>query len=135
MFIDPNDRYDNRSLDFYGKAISSHKSTTIQVEFHLLILDTNGEIYITSYDYRDKFGPIYGFPSNQGWGYQADPVGSEEGQSMITLKEQEKGEDETIPDTVQGVFTAIFSAVDVYNWDLWWEENIPDDLSIEYIYG
>lgn len=129
MEIDPDERHETRALIFNGDLINRHPTTTISSEFHLLILDANGEIYKTNYDYRDSINwPDVDF-------YVADPVGMEQGHSQVVLKEQERDDDKTIPDTVQGAFTAIFAVTSAIDYTLFREGiTIPDDISIEYIY-
>ena len=102
-----------RELLFHPTTINHHATKTIGYEYHLLILDTNGEIYLADYDHRDSVGV------SGGWHDQVDPVGAEEGVRSCLVKQQEVGEDETIPDTVQGVFTAIFAVMNVYDYEEW----------------
>lgn len=102
-----------RKLNFNGSAVSSHLTTPIVVEFHLLILDANGEIYLTDHEFRDYMGVTGGYT------YQANPVGTEEDHNGLFLKQQEIGEDETIPETVQGVFTAVFAVIGAYDREEW----------------
>lgn len=102
-----------RKLNFNGSAVSSHSTTPIVVEFHLLILDVNGEIYLTDHEFRDYMEVTGGYT------YQANPVGTEEDHNGLFLKQQEIGEDETIPETVQGVFTAVFAVIGAYDREEW----------------
>lgn len=123
--IDPDARREIRSLTFTGHVFCRPVSTEIKVAFDLLILDENGEIYITSYDWHDSdyaavsrnYAASLGIPL--WWGYSAIVEGSEIGTNHVILKEQEKGEDETIPAAVQGKFTAIFAVMQVYDWVDW----------------
>ena len=132
--IDPDARHRIRELCLNLGGVSSHTTKEIGAEFQVLILDANGEIYLTSYDMRDKFSADWGFSSG-GWRCWADHVGAEEGWQTIGLKRQEISEDETIPDTVQGVYTVIFAVVSVYDQEIYLDDVVPDDISIEYIYG
>lgn len=123
--IDPDARREIRDLVFIGHAFCRPVSTEIEVFFNLLILDENGEIYITNFDYRDSdyaavsrnAAAMMGGSFTEG--YSAIVEGAEIGTSQVILKAQEKGEDETIPDTVQGKFTAIFAVTQVFDWTDW----------------
>lgn len=111
--LEPVNAREVRQLIFNPTPKNSHTTKTIGYEFHLLLLDANGEIYATDYWYGDSLGV------SGGWRDQVDPVGREEGVHSYMIKQQEVGEDETLPDTVQGVFTAIFAVVSVYDQDAW----------------
>lgn len=123
--IDPDARREIRKLFFDGRVFCRPVSTEIRVAFNLLILDENGEIYITNFDYLDSdyaavsrnFAALMGGSLTQQ--YSAIVEGTEIGTSQVTLKAQEIGEDETIPDTVQGKFTAIFAVTQVFDWTEW----------------
>lgn len=99
--------------------INHHSSTTISVEFHALVLDEQGDIYVTSFDY---IAPGGGYSIN---GTDCSPVGGmhEDGKhsSRIDLKKQEIGGDETIPENVQGKFTVIFAIKYVEDEDVLFE--------------
>lgn len=100
----------SRELLFYALIENHHPSVSITAEFHVILLNAQGEIYISDYDYKEDgiCGTFIG------------PVGSEDNggrRTSIPLKEQELGGDETIPDNVQGVFTAIFAITDVSDYD------------------
>ena len=109
----PDNAKEVRQLLFYPIPKNSHTTKTIAFEYHLLILDTNGEIYATDFDFRDYMGVSGGLRE------EVYPVGKEGGDHILVVKQQERGEDETIPDTVQGVFTAIFSVISVYDYEAW----------------
>lgn len=99
-----------RDLTFYMEVANHHPSVKIGVEFHVLVLDTNGNIYLTDYDHVD--GAISGTA--------VDPVGGPmdgKFRNQVTLLQQAAGGDETIPDNVQGVFTAIFAIANVLDFD------------------
>ena len=124
MAINPEDRYDTRGLNFNGYVFCRPVSTKINVNFSLLILDENGEIYITTFDWQDSeynlskdWAIAQGLPIS--WGYSAIIEGDEIETGAVILKEQEVGGDETIPDTVQGKLTAIFALTKVYDFNDW----------------
>ena len=101
-----------RNLLFDAEMKNNHPTVTIGADFHVLVLDTDGNIFITDYDYSPvpyaNSGAITG------------PVGSEDdGKSLtqICLLQQEPGLDETIPENVQGVFTAIFAIKDALDFE------------------
>lgn len=106
---------DRRFLMLDSEMRNSHQSVTIQCEFFVLILDSDGEVFLTSHDYFDYQDMVGG---NQ---YGVQPVGSvpEDANFLIPVWSQEVGEDETLPDNVKGVFTAIFAVTKVYDWDDW----------------
>lgn len=113
-----------RGLNFTGHVSCKPVNCDIKVGFQLLILDENGEIYITTYDWRDSEWNIardgvlsIGLPDESG--YSAVIEGDEIGSHAVVLKNQEIGEDETLPDTVQGKLTAIFAVTRVYDFDDW----------------
>lgn len=104
-----------RMLLFNVEMENSHPSATISAEFHVILLDAQGEIYLTDYDH----------PADGISGTSTGPVGSEDNgkyRTPITLTKQEVGADETIPDNVQGVFTAIFAITNVKDHDKFLEQ-------------
>lgn len=104
-----------RMVLFNAEMENSHPTATISAEFHVIVLDAQGEIYVTDYDY------VEGGSS----GTVAGPVGSEyngKSRTPIPLMKQEVGADETIPDNVQGVFTAIFAIIDILDDDRFMEQ-------------
>ena len=126
MAINPDERYDTRGLNFSGNVFCRPVSTEIKVHFNLLILDENGEIYITNFDYRDsdyngtnEWAIAEGLPLTEG--FSAIIEGDEVWPERVILKAQDIGGDETIPDTVQGKLTAIFAVTQVYDWNEWYE--------------
>ena len=101
---------ESRDLLFYATLANSHPSVTISAEFHVLVLDAQGEIYLTDYDYAEV-----GIS-----GTATEPVGSEDNgkhRTNIMLFRQEPKQDESIPENVQGVFTAIFAITNVIDYD------------------
>lgn len=112
-----------RVLDFQVTAISSHDTAEIGVEYQLLVLDDKGEIFITSFDQRDKYDQEYANAigmGGAGWRSSCCHVGEEMGHSNIALKEQEIGGNETLPDAIKkGDFTVIFAVMSVYDHEEW----------------
>ena len=101
-----------RDMYFWSTLFNSHPTVKIAVEYNVLVLNAQGEIYITDFDYAEDCGIIVDFFS----GGPAGPLGSEDNgkrRHEVLIKRQLKGEDETIPENVQGVFTAIFAIADV----------------------
>lgn len=91
---------------FYGKMSNNHPAVEIAMEFHVLVLDASGNIYKTDLD--NDNGSVSGTAT--------DPIGGPDNgihRFPIYLMEQLRGLDESIPDNVQGVFTAIFAILDV----------------------
>lgn len=88
--------------------LNHHAETTISVEFHLLILDRDGQVFYCSKGDEYLCGTL------------CTPVGGEDDgrndHAETRILQKYVGEDETIPDTVQGVFTAIFALVDVVDY-------------------
>ena len=113
----PDNAKEVRFLELYGKMTNTHPSTTIACEFFVMILDSDGEVYVASQDFWDYVGTLGG--CNNLDTKPAGAVGDENYYERLPLKEQEIGEDETIPDTVQGVFTAIFAVKRVWDRDDW----------------
>ncbi len=108
----PEPLVEGRMLNFIIEMDSTHPTVLIKADFHILILDTDGNIYITDYDYFD----LYNMP----WchGIESNPAGvPHEGCYRATLTEQPRGGDESIPDNVQGVFTVIFAINEVYDYE------------------
>lgn len=99
-----------RELLFYATLINSHSSITVGADFHVILLNEQGEIYLTDYDYLEGGNS----------GTATGPIGSEDDgkhRTMVPLIMQEVGQDETIPENVQGVFTAIFAITNVVDWE------------------
>ncbi len=87
---------------------NDHPTVTIGVSFHALVLDSEGNVYLTDHDYFDL-----------GWGGAQNKcqTPTNDVNNAVLLKAQPVGEDESVPDNVQGVFTAIFAINDVYDYD------------------
>ena len=103
---------ESRWLVFDAELKNNHPTVTISAEFHVLVLDTDGNIFITDYD----FSPVPYAIS----GTTAGPVGSEDDGKHLTniyFLAQEPGLDETIPENVQGVFTAVFAIKDALDFE------------------
>ena len=102
---------EERRLVCDAELKNNHPTVTISAEFHVLVLDTDGNIFITDYDYPVPYGNS---------GAITGPVGSEDdGKSLtqICLFQQEPGLDEIIPENVQGVFTAVFAIKDALDFE------------------
>ena len=110
-----------RGLMFDHKLISSHPDVTMYGCIHLLILDSDGEIWCTSYDLADGYGNHTGDAV-----VMCSPPGAMERFKTIYLKEQPVGEDETIPENVQGVFTAIVAVVFMVDYNVFREMDTED---------
>lgn len=98
----PDDAKEVRDLVFNVEMKNNHPTVTIGAEFHVLVLDKDGNIFLTDYDHPDD-----GIS-----GTAIGPVGSEDDgkrRTVVALLRQEPGLDETISENVQGVFTAIFA--------------------------
>ncbi len=101
---------EGRGLYFYVDMYNNHPTITIGADFHVLVFDTDGNIYETDCDYYAQEGSS-SFIAEK-------PIGKSDGAYKdVNLKEQPVGEDESIPDNVQGVFTAIFAIKAVYDWE------------------
>ena len=114
---------ESRWLVFDTELKNNHPTVTISAEFHVLVLDTDGNIFITDYDFDSN--PIVISGTNVG------PVGSEDDGKFLTnifLLQQEPGLDETIPENVQGVFTAVFAFKDVIDYQEFVEQTFPDGI-------
>lgn len=92
-----------RDLVFQAELVNHHETTEVAVEFYLILLNNDGEIYYCS---RGEKSVTPGELN----GSAAGPVGSEEdGHFPVMVRRQDIGKDETIPANVQDVFTAIFA--------------------------
>ena len=102
---------DHGSLYFTAFMENHHPSVTIGSDFHVILLDANGEIYITDYEFID----------NGTSGTQCTPVGGEDdgkNSTEIYLLEHSLEGREPIPETVQGKFTAIFAIATPWDMDV-----------------
>ena len=93
---------EGRDLWLDHELVSTHPTAPLHGAVRFLILDTDGEIWATSYEDLEKDGIYTGMK-----GIACNPPGMEKSYKSIMIKQQAVGEDETIPDNVQGVFTAI----------------------------
>ena len=96
-----------RDMYFWSTILNNHPTVKLGVDYNVIVLDEQGEIYITDYDYYKDLGISDGVS-----GATIHALNSEENgkrRYQVPLKEQAPGLDETIPDNVQGVFTAIFA--------------------------
>ncbi len=106
----PEPLVEGRGLYLYAYLNNSHPDVAIGVNYHVLVLDTDGNIYITDCDFYDQVS------SKGSQSTSANPAGiPTEGHDDCILTQQHLGGDENIPDNVQGVFTVIFAITDVYD--------------------
>ena len=93
------------------ELINHHESVRLSVQFHMLILDEQGEIYMTDWEWNEASGMVNGVS-----GTAADPIGGEDdGKATCSLKTQPADADRTIPDNVQGKCTVIFAILSVHD--------------------
>lgn len=101
----------NRDLVFNYKLINRHTSVTVAFDCHVLVLDEQGEIYAMDYDFLKVF-------QNGKTNTSTPPVGvPNDDFPRVGLRSQAKGLDETIPENIQGKFTAIFAIESVVDLD------------------
>ncbi len=102
------------ALCFEGDATNTHPSKTLISQFNVLVLDENGEIYATDYDWSD---PSSLYPAREGSmsGFPKPPMGVEDpvNKKNICLRKSEKGKEEPISDTLQSTFTIIYAIREV----------------------
>lgn len=113
-----------RDLEFVHELVSSHPTAPLNGGIRFLILDSDGEIWSTSHESLEPFGNYSGI-----WGIACNPPGAEKGYKNIMLKQQPVSEDETIPENVQGVFTAIVAITCMVNGDLWGKMSPAEKLA------
>lgn len=105
----PDEAKEIRELMMPVKVMNSHQRTSIMCAFFILILNSDGEVFLTSHDYFD--GVIGGSSS-----YLSPPYGmGEETNEYIPIWVQDVGLDETIPSE----FTAVFAMIRLFDWDSW----------------
>lgn len=107
---DDNPPKEARDLCLNYTLVNHHAETTIAVEFYLFVLDSEGRIYFCS---KGDFWEICGT--------SCTPVGGEDDGSFnsdVAIFQQYVGEDETIPENLQGVLTAVFAIVDVVDYSV-----------------
>lgn len=107
----PDDAKEVRDLVFDAWMTNSHSNIHIMAECHVLIMDSEGEIFATDYDvvdYGEALGSI---------GFDGPPVGAVEDDidNRKPTRRQDVGRDETVPSD----FTAIIVVTRVYDWDRW----------------
>ena len=105
-----------RDLEFVHELVSSHPTAPLHGGIRFLILDNDGRIWYTSHDSLEPYGNYTGI-----WGIACSPPGAVKGYKNILLKQQPVGKDETIPENVQGVFTAIIAMTCMVHSNLWYE--------------
>lgn len=109
-----------RALCFDYDLVNRHPNATISAEFHLIVLDAEGNVYATDYESMDSLLELGHESVEILSGTAAGPIGSEDnGKKSVDalIRFQEKGGDESIPENVQGVFTVIFAITDVVDYD------------------
>lgn len=84
-----------RALYYHANMTNNHPTMTIAASYHVLILDANGGISLADYDYYDSLG----YSNSSGFSVGV-PKGSEENIKHVLLKEQSRGGDESIPETL-----------------------------------
>ena len=121
-----------KDMVFNGQLVNRHPNTSITWQGHFLILDANGEIYGTDYDYSDSVSEI---PEKCFAGTTADPVGGyRDGKTMQPVTWRLPTDDLSVPENVQGKFTVIFAARSITNHDVsesWRREGKYQDVVIE----
>ena len=110
-----------RDMYFWSTLSNSHPTVNLGVEYNVLVLNAQGEIYITDFDYADDIGV---FGDCFSGAYVSSLYSEDNGKRryQVPLKNQLKGEDETIPENAQGVFTAIFAITSVHDWEKYQEQ-------------
>ena len=108
----PNGAKEVRDLVFWMNLINNHPSVSISFTCHLLILDEQGEIYMTDFEF-----------DNPTWGTAADPIGGEDdGRQAVRLRKQDVGLDESIPENIQGKFTVIFAVTEAIDYTKFFDQ-------------
>lgn len=101
-----------RALAFWVNLINNHPSVCISFTCHLLLLDEQGEIYMTDFEF-----------DNPTWGTAADPIGGEDdGRQAVRLRKQDVGLDESIPENIQGKFTVIFAVTEAIDYTKFFDQ-------------
>ena len=122
-----------RRLDFDYTMKNSHPTTMISSEFHMLLLDEDGNIYATSFD-ASELNNEMGLPVSEEAveGTACGPVGSEDDGKIttsVTVKERKSSDDDTIPENVQGKFTVVFAVLTVNDLYVSWDrQGVLDDI-------
>ncbi len=100
-------------LMFTGDATNTHPTKELGANFHVLVLDENGEIYATDYDMSDP-SSIEPEPESTVSGFPKPPMGVEDSSGKhVYLRKCKKGKEEPIPDTLQSTFTIIYAIREV----------------------
>ena len=101
-------------LDLEYELINHHESVRLSVQFHMLLLDERGEIYMTDWEWDEAAGFV-----NSVSGTSADPIGGEDdGKAHIPVKTQPASAERTIPEELQGDFTIIFAILSVHDYNI-----------------
>ena len=101
-------------LDLEYEFINHHESVPLSIEFHMLLLNEQGEICMTDWEWDEAAGMVNGVS-----GTAADPIGGEDdGKSYIPVKTQPADAERTIPEFLQEDFTIIFAILDVVDMNI-----------------
>ena len=110
------DWYDSTAALCFNYALTNHHlSIPICIQFHVLILDEQGNIYLTDYELEDAV-----FGDGAFTGTSCTPVGGMDNgrfEAPCRLKIQPKDADRTIPSNVQGKLTAVFAIESVVDFN------------------
>ena len=104
-----------RYMYFWSTLSNNHPTVNLGVEYHVIVLDDQGEIWITDFDLADDMGATDYISGAYVPSLYSEDNGKHHYQ--VLLKQQLRGLDETIPANVQGVFTAIFAITIVDDWE------------------
>lgn len=116
---------------------TTHPTDAATVMWKWLVLDEQGNIYRTNFDMAEQYGWLWkGTDAEEV--QEGTSVGWSDGEDMRVhtvrsmIKYFDPDEEAIVPDNVQNKFTAIFAVTSI---ELRIPPEIPDDISIEYIYG
>ena len=104
-----------RTMVFDTVIENHHPTVSISAEYYVIVFDEQGEIYLLGTEYDDMAFGV----GNGVFGTCIDPVGTgDNGETRVPtpIWMQELGQDETVPENVQGVFTAVYALIDVVDY-------------------
>lgn len=122
-----------RRLDFDYTLNNSHPTTMISAQFHLLLLDEDGNVYATDFDAYEMNYEM-GLPVSEEAviGTACGPLGSEDDGKITTsatVKTQKSSDGDTIPENVQGKFNVVFAVLTVDDLYVSWDrQGVLDDI-------